>query len=177
MLKRERPPIGGVLYLLAVRLLGRRHPLRQLRVNGFSARADRDLARLGRLRHLLNQVDMEHAIVELGAGNIHVVGEAEARDLARNPGELLFRSGVPPHLHERDRPPHQGDELARCVPQFKSTGYAYPREDIELKAQTRTRWADKSMRRMRLKRRRLVPAWHWRITQKSLDRRSIVEGK
>jgi hypothetical protein len=33
------------------------------------------------------------------------------------------------------------------------------------------------MGRMRLKRRRLVPAWHWRITQKSLDRRSIVEGK
>ena len=32
------------------------------------------------------------------------------------------------------------------------------------------------MGRMRLKRRKLVPAWHWRITQKSLDRRSIVEG-
>ena len=37
--------------------------------------------------------------------------------------------------------------------------------------------SEKSMGRMRLKRRKLVPAWHWRITQKSLDRRSIAEGK
>ena len=27
-------------------------------------------------RHLVNQLDMEHAVVELGAGHLHVVGEA-----------------------------------------------------------------------------------------------------
>jgi hypothetical protein len=48
--------------------------LRHLRLYGF-ARSDRDLARLG---DLVNQVHMEHAIVELGAGYLHVVGEAEA---------------------------------------------------------------------------------------------------
>jgi hypothetical protein len=55
--------------------LGRRLLLRHLRLNRLGARADRDLARLGRLGH---QVDMELAIVEFGAGHLHVAGEAKA---------------------------------------------------------------------------------------------------
>src|SRR5262249_8578130 len=51
--------------------------LRHLRLYGFG-RADGDLARLGRFRNLVNQIDMEHAIVELGAGHLHVVSEAKA---------------------------------------------------------------------------------------------------
>src|SRR6516162_2642801 len=60
------------------------------------ARADLDRARLGRLRHFVNQVDMKHAIVEIGGCHLHVVGEAEPplksapRDAAVQVAAVLF---------------------------------------------------------------------------------------
>ena len=51
-----------------------------------------------------------------------------------HPGELLLRPGVPPRLHERDRPTHRRDEMAGRISELPTTGYAYPWEDIELKA-------------------------------------------
>ena len=60
---KKRPPTGG-RPVRSVRLLGR-FLLRHLRLHRLSA-ADRDLARLGRLGHLMHHLDMQHAFVEIG---------------------------------------------------------------------------------------------------------------
>jgi len=39
--------------------------------------ADLNLTRLGRLGHFVHQIDVEHAVVEIGAGDLHVIGEAK----------------------------------------------------------------------------------------------------
>src|SRR5271155_4964154 len=54
------------------------------------AAADLDLARLHRLRHLVDKVDMQHAVVEAGADDLDMVGEAEAA-LESPPGDAAVQ--------------------------------------------------------------------------------------
>src|SRR6516162_5921012 len=92
MAETRTPPNWGRPVTTSVWPLGRLL-LRHLRLYELTVRTDRDLARLGRLRHLVNQVDMKHAIVELGAGHLHVVGEAEA-PLKRAPRDAAVQVAV-----------------------------------------------------------------------------------
>ena len=76
----KTPPETGGVVVAEAREGGRR-----LRLGGLLllehlrlAAADLDLARLRFLGHLVNEVDMQHAIVEAGADDLDVVGEAEA---------------------------------------------------------------------------------------------------
>lgn len=66
--------------------------LRHLRLNGLAG-TNRDLARLGRFRDLVNQFDVEHAIVDVGAGHLHVIGEAETT-LKRAPRDAAVQIAV-----------------------------------------------------------------------------------
>src|SRR5260370_7389647 len=71
------------------------------------APADLDLARLGRLGHLVDEVDMQHAVDQAGANDLDVVGEAEA-PLERAPGDAAVQITAPLLLPFRlPRPPNR----------------------------------------------------------------------
>src|SRR6202045_3628384 len=81
LLENKTPPkFGGVLPFEACRSASRlgRLLLRHLRLHAFDRSADLDRARLGCLGHFANHVDIKQAIVEAGAHDLHVIGEAEA---------------------------------------------------------------------------------------------------
>lgn len=92
--KKSAPTRGDALSVLGCRSGGLL--LRYLRPR-LNARADLDRARLRRLRHFVNQVDMEHAIVDIGGRYLHVIGEAEP-PLERAPRDAAVQVAAVPFL-------------------------------------------------------------------------------